>query len=275
MSVVTRSHALGSLYLMPILSVLVVAGCSQRQTTISTGAAPKEPPITDGRGVLRAMHQRYAGKWFATLSFSQRTTTISASGRETKGVWHEYLAVPGRLRIDYTPLSEHSGVLYAKGRVHTFVNGKQAATQNGWNPLLILIADVYAQSVDTTVRQLDSLGFHTAMVRRDTWQGKPMWVVGAAAGDTTSSQFWIDTDSLLVRRVIQKTTGAQRTVVSDVRLGQYTNVGGYPVAFDITFYRDGRLFFHEEYYDARANPGIPADVFDAAKWVPSQLQRPE
>jgi hypothetical protein len=274
MPAVTRRQAIRQRYLGSLVSLFLVAGCSQRQAAVSTGTVPKEPPITDGRGVLRAMHQRYVGKWFATLSFSQRTTTISATGRETKGVWHEYLAVPGRLRIDYTPLSEHSGVLYAKGRVHTFVNGKLAAAQNGWNPLLILIADVYAQPVDTTARQLDSLGFRTAVVRRDTWEGKPVWVVGAAAGDSTSSQFWVDADSLLVRRVIQKSTGAQRTVVSDVRLARYQAVGAYPVAFDITFFRDGRLFFHEEYYDARVNVPIPSDVFDAAQWVPSQLQRP-
>jgi hypothetical protein len=274
MPAVTRRQAIRQRYLGSLVSLFLVAGCSQRQAAVSTGTVPKEPPITDGRGVLRAMHERYVGKWFATLSFSQRTTTISATGRETKGVWHEYLAVPGRLRIDYTPLSEHSGVLYAKGRVHTFVNGKLAAAQNGWNPLLILIADVYAQPVDTTARQLDSLGFRTAVVRRDTWEGKPVWVVGAAAGDSTSSQFWVDADSLLVRRVIQKSTGAQRTVVSDVRLARYQAVGAYPVAFDITFFRDGRLFFHEEYYDARVNVPIPSDVFDAAQWVPSQLQRP-
>ena len=244
--------------------------CASASVQPTSSAPPAPPPITDGRGVLRAMRDKYAGKWFSTLSFSQRTTTISASGRETKGVWNEYLAVPGRLRIDYLPLSDRSGVLYAGNRVHSFVNGKASASQDGWNPLLILIADVYVQPVDTTAWQLDSLGFRTPIVRRDTWGGKPVWIVGAAPGDSTSSQFWIDTDSLLVRRVITRQTAGTRTTISDVRLDKYVDVGGYPVAFEVTFYRDGRLFFKEEYFDARTTVPLAPDIFDPAKWVSSQ-----
>ncbi len=253
--------------------VAMLAGCRQRPAVVSTGAVPSPPPIVDGRGVLRAMNARYAGKWFSTLSFSQRTVTYSASGRETRGVWHEYLAVPGRLRIDYTPLADHSGVVYAANRVTSFVNGKAAASQGGWNPALVLIADVYAQPVDTTAYQLDSLGFKTPLVRRDSAGGKAMWVVGATAGDTTSSQFWIDADSLLVRRIIQKQSTPQRTTVTDIRLGAYQSVGGYPVAFEILFYRDGRLFFREDYYDATVNDALSPDLFDPGKWVASQLKR--
>ncbi|MEP7344286.1 MAG: hypothetical protein ABI877_03420 [Gemmatimonadaceae bacterium] len=249
---------------------ILSAACAPSAGTVTTRTPPGPPPITDGRGVLRAMHDRYAGKWFNTLTFSQRTTTYSASGRETKGVWNEYLAAPGRLRIDYLPLNERSGVLYARNRVHSFVNGKASASQDGWNPLLILIADVYVQPVDTSLWQMDSLGFQTSIVRRDVLHGAPTWVVGAVAGDTTSSQFWIDAESLLVRRVIQKQKGGTRTTISDVRLAKYTDVGGYPVAFDVTFYRDGRLYFKEEYFDAKANVVLSPDIFDPAKWVASQ-----
>ncbi|MFN8573446.1 MAG: hypothetical protein U0132_15440 [Gemmatimonadaceae bacterium] len=259
--------------LLAITGAAALTACHQPAVVVTTGAPPAPPPIVDGRGVLRAMNNRYAGKWFSTLSFSQRTVTYSASGRETRGVWHEYLAVPGRLRIDYTPLSDHSGVVYAANRVTSFLNGKAAASQGGWNPALILIADVYVQPVDTSAYQLDSLGFKTSIVRRDSAGGQAMWVVGAPAGDTTSSQFWVDADSLLVRRIIQKQVTPQRTTVTDIRLGAYQSVGGYPVAFQIQFYRDGRLFFREDYYDATVNDVLSPDVFDPAKWVASQPKR--
>ncbi|MBV6522342.1 MAG: hypothetical protein MNPFHGCM_02490 [Gemmatimonadaceae bacterium] len=220
------------------------------------------------------MHARYAGKWFSTLSFSQRTTTYATSGRETRGIWNEYLAVPGRLRIDYLPLSEQSGVLYAGNRIHSFLNGKPAASEDGWNPLLILIADVYAQSVDTSAWQLDSLGFDVSLVRQDTVGGKAMWVVGVATADTTERQFWVDADSLLVRRVIQRQRSATRQSVTDIRLERYTDVGGYPVAFEILFHRDGRLYFKEEYFDVKANIPLAPAIFDPAQWVASQV-RPE
>lgn len=219
------------------------------------------------------MHQRYVGRFFSSLRFAQHTTTISESGRETKGIWNEYIVLPGKLRIDFLPLSSHSGVLYTGGKIYGFTEGKAQPTQSGWNPLLTLIGDVYAQSPDTTIWQLDSLGFDLSRVRRDSWMGSPVWVVGAAAGDTTSSQFWIDRDSLLVRRVIQRTVrGANQPVVSDIRMLKYQDAGGYPVAFEVQFWRGGRMYFKEDYFDVRANVAIPAATFDPARWVVGQIK---
>lgn len=252
---------------------LVTLGACSRAASVAEPARPAAAAISDGRGVLTAMHARYTGKFFTTLSFAQNTTNISASGREIKGVWNEYLAVPGRLRIDYLPLTSRSGVLYTGGRIHAFTDGKAQPPQRGWNALHVLIADVYGQPVDTTVFQLDSLGFDLASARQDQWQGKAMWVVGAKAGDSTTSQFWIDRDSLLVRRVIQRDSRAARPVVSDIRFYRYQDVSGYPVSFDVHFYRDGRLYFKEEYFDVQVNVPIPPEVFDPSKWSTSQIKR--
>jgi hypothetical protein len=220
------------------------------------------------------MHLRYAGRFFNSLSFAQHTTTISQSGRETKGIWNEYIVLPGRLRIDFVPLASHSGVLYAGGRIHGFTDGKSQPPQSGWNPLLILIGDVYAQAPDTTIWQLDSLGFDRSRVRQDTWMGSAVWVVGAAAGDTTSPQFWIDRDSLLVRRVIQRVNRAGAApLVTDFRMLKYQDVGGYPVAFEVQFWRDGRMYFKEEYFDVKANVPIPPATFDPSRWKTSQIKR--
>jgi hypothetical protein len=212
------------------------------------------------------MHARYAGRFFTSLSFAQHTTNVSQSGREIKGIWNEYIVVPGRLRIDYHPLSSRSGVLYAGGRIHAFTDGKPQPMQRGFNPLLVLIADVYGQPVDTTAWQLDSLGFDLRAFHERTWMGRATWVVGARSGDSTSSQFWVDRDSLIVRRVIQREVRSGRPVVTDIRLADYRNVSGSPLAFDVRFYRDGRLYFRENYFDVKANVIIPADVFDPAKW---------
>jgi len=253
-------------------ALLTVGACS-RASSVAEPARPAAPAITDGRGVLSAMHQRYVGRFFTTLSFAQNTTNISASGREIKGVWNEYLSVPGKLRIDYLPLNSRSGVLYANGRIHAFADGKAQPVQRGWNALQVLIADVYGQPVDTSAFQLDSLGFDLAAMHAATWQGKAMWVVGAKQGDTTTSQFWIDRDSLLIRRVIQRDARAARPVVTDIRFYRYQDVGGYPVSFDVHFYRDGRLYFKEEYFDVQVNVPVPPEVFDPAKWSSSQIKR--
>jgi hypothetical protein len=252
---------------------LVGSACARQASVVPAPEVSRAPAIIDGEGVLAAMRDRYQGRWFSTLSFAQHAVLTTASG-ESKLVWYEYIAVPGRLRIDYTPLETYTGVLYADGKLHTFGNnGRAAAPQPGWNPILVLIGDVYVQPPDTTAWQLDSLGFNLSVVRRDRWRYDDVWVVGAEQGDSTSSQFWVDTDSLLVRRVVLRDVRAGRAFVTDVRLEKYVDVGGFPVAHEISFYRDGRLYLKEDYFDVKTNVPISDEVFDPAKWKEAQMKR--
>lgn len=252
-------------------ALLVTAGALACRGTSapSPAAAPRPaatPAIVDGHGVLRAMHSRYAGRWYSSLAIALSNTLYGTDGRQTRSLWREFLGVPGKQRIDYLPLTQQSGVLYSGGRIYSFVDGKRSAEQAGWNPLALLVADVYAQPVDTTVRQLDSLGFDLSTIRTDYWAGDRVWVVGAAAGDSTSSQFWIDSDSLLVERVIQRDQRGTRVIVSDVRFATYSDVSGFPVALEMTVYRDGRLVLRQNYSDVKVNVALPVELFDPAKF---------
>lgn len=212
------------------------------------------------------MHARYAGRWFSSIEIALNNTLYGTDGSQRRSNWRECLAVPGRQRIDYLPLEQGSGVLYVGGRIYSFVNGKQSAMQSGWNPLALLVADIYAQPVDSTLRQLDSLGFDLGKVREDYWDGDRVWVVGAAAGDSTTSQFWIDSDSLVVERVVQRTAQGTRTVTSDVRFARYSDVGGFPIAREMTVYRDGRLILRQDYSDVKVNVALPPELFDPTKF---------
>lgn len=244
-----------------------ILACSKASAPPPAAAPqPAAATIVDGMSLLRQMHSRYAGRWYTSLQIALNNTLYGTDGHQTRSSWREFLAVPGRQRIDYLPLSQQSGVLYTDGRVYSFVDGKRSAEQAGWNPLTLLVADVYAQAVDTTIRQLDSLGFDLSSVRTDYWGGDRVWIVGAAAGDTTSSQFWIDVDSLLVERVIQRDRRGTRIIVSDVRFASYSDVGGFPVAREMTVYRDGRLVLRQDYSDVKVNVALPEELFDPAKF---------
>jgi hypothetical protein len=249
--------------------VLLTAACAPR-TPAGTGTAPSpaEPVITTGRELLQAMHARYDGRWFRTLSFLQNNTLYSASGGEQKTQWLEHMIVPGRLRIDYLPLATHSGVMYAGGQVHVFDNGRRTQSQPGVNPLLLLGFDVYAQPVEMTAHTLDSLGFDLGIVHVANWQGRRAIVIGAVPGDTTTNQFWVDAERLLFVRLLQR--NAAGTVISEQRFNRYTDIDGYPIAIEVLMLRNGRPYFKEEYADVRVNQPIAAEMFDPARWVAAQ-----
>jgi hypothetical protein len=252
---------------MPAICLTLAVGCSSRRTAPPAApAVPAAPVIRDGQSLIAAMRQKYGTQWFKTLSFTQNNTLYSTRGGQTTSQWRQQIAVPGKLRIDYLPLSQRSGVLFDGSRVHTFDNGRAIDAQPGINAVLLITADIYALPPDRATTLLDSLGFDLTKFRRDTWEGQPAFVVGAAAGDSTTSQFWVDSDRLVALRVVQKERRGTRDIVTDVRLGKFAELGGVPIATEVLQYRDGRLVFREQRVDIRVNEPIADAVFDATKW---------
>jgi hypothetical protein len=240
----------------------------QRPTTTSTPPARTEPGIsapvavTSAPTLVRAIHDRYASDWYRTLTFTQKTTVRLPSGGEIVQTYYEAAELPGRLRID-TDLQSKGGVLFAHDSVFTFSGGKLVRADSGLNELLVLGFDVYAQPVLRSEGMLRRLGFDLTRFHEATWQGKPVYVVGALRGDTTSKQFWIDRDRLLFVRMIAKTARGR----TDTRFSQYVQYGEGWVATVVEQYVNGRRALLEQYSGVRVNPSLPDALFDPRQWA--------
>ena len=262
------------------LCALLLAACARGASAPAPAEVPATPvvappvAITDGRSLVEAMHRRYEGKWFRTLQLFQENTSYSASGRESKTQWWERIAVPGRLRIDNVPLANRAGVLYLGDTVRVFDNGAETRRAQSVNLLLLATIDLYAQPPARTAAVLDSLGFALGAVRRDEWQGRPVWVTGAAAGDSTTNQLWVDAERMLVVRLIQKGRAGSREVVSDWRFQKFADVGGGALATETLQYRDGRLALRQEYRQLVADATFVEGAFDPARWGETQIRPP-
>lgn len=227
----------------------------------STKAAPD---IVDGAGVVRAMYARYAGKWYSTLTFSQTTTITRPTGTLVQ-TWLEAAKLPGRLRIDTDSLGQ-TGVIYAGDSSYSFSAGKLAGARQGRNELLVLGFDVYAQPPEVTIAVLRGEGVDMSKMHRTTWEGRPAFVVGAAEGDWTSKQFWVDEERLLFVRLLQQTTVQAGPRNDDIRFQKYVQHGGGWVAEEVVMLSDGKPRLHEEYANVRVNVKLDDGLFEPAKW---------
>ena len=251
-----------------LAGVVTSAGCSTIMSKLPGGSSePAFPEITSGRELIGAMHDRYEGTWYRTLRFAQTNTFYTQSGKEEESRWVENLSVPGRLRIDFEPLSSKSGLLILNNRVTTFDNGKRTDTRRSIQGILTLTADVYAIPATVTLRRLDSLGIDVKKVRKDRLSRKTVYVIGARAGDTESSQAWIDAERMLLVRLIQAEKRGDKTVVTDTRVGDYRDLSGFPVAHEFMSLRDGKPYFRERYENVRVNEDLPSGIFDPSKWT--------
>jgi hypothetical protein len=248
------------------LTALYPIGQVRAQTAGGSHAHP-----ASGKEVLQRMHDHWATgtPWFHTLTFKQQTTVVRPDGTKNVSTWYEALLAPDRLRIDFGDPSEGNGVIYTADSVYVVRSGKVQRTEADGNPFLPFVIGVYTQPLEQTLSQLEPLGIDMSRVRSDSWQGRPVWVVGAAeASDTTSAQFWVDSDRLVLLRMVLAPSGdaGLRAQSMDIHLDKYVETGGGWLATKVVMYSGGVARQTEEYSDWRTGVELSPDFFVVEKW---------
>lgn len=223
--------------------------------------------IKNGEELIAAMHKRYAGKWYKTLTFVQKTTFYKPDGNTDRvETWYEAMSLPGSLRIDIDPLEKGNGILFTGGKVHSFRDGKLAGGRPFVHPLMVLGFDVYGQPVATTIEQVKGIGIDLATIHEAKWQGRDVYVVGAKQGDLTVPQVWVDKKNLYFVRLFER-VGREKKNVQEVQFNKYEKVKGGWVAPEVLFFVDGRKTILEEYTDIQGNTDLNADLWNPEKWM--------
>lgn len=163
----------------------------------------------NGLEVIGAMRRVYPSRQLVSLAYTVTTTDHRSTGRRSSRE-----RVRARLPITST------------------ARRPDLAT--------IVAYDVFAQSIDTTIMWLDSTNIRYGLARRDEFEGRAVWVVGAEAGDMRSAQFWVDADLWRVVRVIQRDPRDGDDVL-DVRFTAFSQQLGVPVPTRSVVYRNGSL----------------------------------
>ena len=234
-------------------------------TSPSPAATAVRTSYATGEDVIAAMRAKYDGKWYPTLTFVQKTSRLVGEKWNVQ-TWYEAMSIPGRLRIDFEPVSAGNGVLYVRDSAFTVTNGRALRGQPSINPLLLLGFDVYANTPARTSALLRREGYDLSRVAVDTFQGRQMIVVGAKpAGKVIRKQFWIDAERLYFVRSIDPAP-RDSTKVQDVRFVNYQRQGDAWIAPRVEIHTDGKLVFYEDYSDIKANVQLDDALFDPTKW---------
>jgi hypothetical protein len=231
-------------------------------------AASRGQEIRDGGTLLRAMHDRYADNWYETLTFQQDTITHNADGTDKTEVWYEAAMLPGKLRIDFGQLYSGNGALVADNTLTRFRNNKVALSRPFVQMLLVLGFDVYRQKAETTIEQVKGQAFNLSKVHEDTWEGQPVYVVGADRGNLKSKQFWVEKERLLFVRLIEPDE-RDPAKINDSRFADYRQLSVGYVAARVEYYADGKNVVSEIYSNITVNPKLDPAFFD-----PKQFKSP-
>jgi hypothetical protein len=248
------------------LSLAFLGACHRGGPASSSAPTATQRPVVykDGGDVAAAMRARYDGRWYNTLTFRQKTSRLLSNGKWDVQTWYESMKLPGRLRIDFDPISGGNGVLYARDSQFVASNGR-ATGSPGINDLLLLGFDLYANPVARSEALLRRQGFDLSRTHETTFEGRPMVVVGALAGDTHRKQFWIDAERLYFVRLLEPAP-RDTSKVQDIRFTNYERRGDAWLAPRVEVYTDGKLVFYEDYLDVRTNVPLDESLFDPTPW---------
>ena len=217
--------------------------------------------VTTTEQLIEALQKKYSKSWYKTATFVQKTTNIDKDGNKKIEVWYEALSVPGSLRIDFTPTTEGNGILFTNGQVYSFKDGKVENNRPFVHALMILGFDMYRLPQADVLEKLKGLKFDLSIFREDTWQGRPVYVVGAKAGDLHLPQFWIDQKNLYFVRMLRP-AGRDGAQTQETQFNKYQKLGGGWISPEVIFLVDGKVVTTEEYSEMKADMALDPKLFN-------------
>lgn len=245
---------------LPIVLLLATAACQAVPPGQGTPEpVPARPAIASASDILSRVAAAHA-EAPATAAFTQVNIITLPSGNITQRQ-RVLVDAPDRMRVDNLPVSSRTGAIYAGSRAISFSAGRRVAATDDRNALLLLGFGVFRQPAAASVAALAGLGVRTSVIREATFQGAPVWIVGAAPGDTTANQVWFDSQRWLPVRFIQSQRIGSRTLLSDTRYsGHAAPATTVPRAIEV--YRDGRRALSGTVEDLRVGLALAPATFD-------------
>jgi len=220
----------------------------------------EEPEISDVKTLVRAMQRQNRNKWFDAFTFVQETIRFNKDGspRDTN-IWYEAIDYPDRFRIDYGDLSNGDAQLFRRDSAYQFKGGELVKSDYNPQEFLLMKGGLYHYETEEVLEKLEAYGYNTKAFHASQWDSRPIWVLGAEAGDLSSPQFWIDAEHFyLVRRISKLKDGRQL----DVHYEDHISGNGGWVEQVVKFYVDGRYVQLENYKQIDTAPDLPPGIFD-------------
>ncbi len=225
---------------------------------LSCLATPGLGQIKTSEDVLNAMLKRHTGKRCRTLTFSQYTYRPNDSlNRNT--IWYEAIEYPDKFRIDFNGTSHGNAALFRNDTAFRFRNGQLVDHRLDKNDLLLILGGMFFRSKEEVVQRLKGLNYDLRRFSENTWNNRPVYVIGAEKDDSLNNQIWVDKKDL---EVVRMRTHLAPDKEMDIHIqSPFLACGGF-IETKYSFYLNGKLDQLEEYKDIQTNIKIDPGVFD-------------
>ncbi len=214
-------------------------------------------PIT-GEKILLKMHNRFAGKWYKTFTFTQKTESYINDSLIKTATWHEAIVFPDYFRISFGKMKEGNAVIFVKDSSFNFSKGKLVRKELRGEDLTFLLGGMYFYPLDTVFTKMHKEGYDINKAHESTWKGKKYFVLGSQNDEEKTNQLWIDKEKLFVKRFIKYNSSGKEEGL----FGDHVKIGKAWSETSCSFFVNDKLIQKESYYDCIANKSVNLGLFD-------------
>lgn len=196
--------------------------------------------------LMSAISEKYNGKWFKQIKFSQTTTFYENDSVVKTERWIEEYKYPAQLIIKVNHDNSSDGHLYRNDSMYIFENNEIKYQSKATHDLVILSMDIYNMKKDEIIKRLSKLSYDLSKFHEDTYNNRKIYVIGADKGDYKSNQLWFDAENLCFIKMTKNTDiGLQ-----EVYLNDYISIDGQGwVEQEVVFVINGEVQIIEKYYN--------------------------
>jgi len=195
---------------------------------------------------METISERYYGKWFKQVKFSQTTTFYRNDSIIKTERWIEEYKFPSQLVIKVNHENSSDGHLYRNDSVYIFENNELRYKDKATHDLLILSMDIYNMTKENIMERLNGLDYDLSKFHEDTYSDRKIYVIGADKGDYKSNQLWFDAQNLYLIKMTKNTEAG----LQEIYLNNYMNIDGQGwIEQEVVFVINGKTSIIEKYYN--------------------------
>lgn len=209
--------------------------------------------------MLNTMHAKYANKWPKNVSFVQETKFYQQGEVSKVATWYEAIQFPNLFRIDIDSIGSKIMTLHVSDSVFTYMKSTRRVARLDQMGLVLLVGGVYTQEVSKTTQALMALKYNLNASFLTEWRGRKVLIIGANGPGEHVNQFWVDTKTHLVVRIMHAFT---QSGVLDFQLDKFVKIGkGGFLATQLKIYQNQELYQEENYRQIKVDRSFPANMF--------------
>lgn len=210
--------------------------------------------------LISKLQQKYSGSWYENLTFKQEMFRFRDDSVINKEIWDVAYSNPSQLHIRYNDFNTGRGWVIVNDSIYSFNHFKLIGSRYIQHEVMFLGMDMFALPTHITLEKLKILGIDLNRFEITFVNGKKVYQVG----DGSKFCFWIYTDNLLfygLRKVNDKND------IRETYFESYKSIYGKPVATELHYFLNRKLFQMERYFEIRLPTYLHPDIFNPLKFL--------